>query len=75
MAVPRPAGVGRPRKRLVHLCADKAYRSRANRNALRAKPIRHTIPERDDQKANRAGKGPDGGADIDLAAHRRNLAR
>jgi hypothetical protein len=57
VAVPRPVGVGRPRKRLVHLCANKAYRSRANRNALCAKRIRHTIPERDDQKANRAGKG------------------
>jgi hypothetical protein len=37
-----------------HLTADKAYSSRANRAALRARHIRHTIPERDDQKANRA---------------------
>src|SRR4029453_11255480 len=37
-----------------HLTGDKAYSSRANRAALRARHIRHTIPERDDQRANRA---------------------
>jgi hypothetical protein len=37
-----------------HLTGDKAYSSRANRAALRARRIPHTIPERDDQKANRA---------------------
>ena len=37
-----------------HLTGDKAYSSRANRAALRARHIGHTIPERDDQKANRA---------------------
>jgi transposase len=44
-----------------HLIGDKAYSSRANRAALRARRIRHTIPERDDQKANRARKGARGG--------------
>jgi transposase len=45
----------------VHLTGDKAYSSRANRAALRARHIRHTISERDDQKANRARKEARGG--------------
>jgi hypothetical protein len=53
--VARPGGRGRPRQRPDHLTGDKAYSSRANRAALRARRIPHTIPERDDQKANRAG--------------------
>jgi len=52
---------GRPRTRVRHLTGDKAYGSRANRQALRARRIGHTIPERDDQKANRACKGAAGG--------------
>jgi transposase len=59
--VVRPGGRGRPRKRLGHLTGDKAYSSRANRAALRARRIPHTIPERDDQKAGRAGRGSRGG--------------
>jgi hypothetical protein len=35
------------------LIGDKVYFSRANRQALRARRIPHTTPERDDQKANR----------------------
>jgi hypothetical protein len=42
---------------VAHLIGDKAYSSRANRVALRAHRIPHTIPERDDQKANRARRG------------------
>ena len=57
----RPGGRGRPRRRPDHLTGDKAYSSRANRAALRARHIRHTIPERDDQQANRARKGARGG--------------
>src|SRR3954464_1377658 len=38
VAVPRPGGVGRHRKKLDHLTADKAYGSRANRRWLRALP-------------------------------------
>jgi transposase len=57
----RPGGRGRPRKRLAHLTGDKAYSSRANRRALRARHIPHTIPEPDDQKANRARRGGRGG--------------
>ena len=53
--VARPGGRGRPRMRPDHLTGDKAYSSRANRAALRARRIRHTIPERDDQQANRPG--------------------
>jgi transposase len=59
--VTRPGGRGRPRTRVAHLTGDKAYSSRANRAALRARRIRHTIPERDDQKANRARRGARGG--------------
>jgi transposase len=59
--VARPSGRGRPRKRLDHLTGDRAYSSRANRRALRARHIPYTIPERDDQKANRVRKGARGG--------------
>jgi transposase len=59
--VARPGGRGRPRQRPDHLIGDKAYSSRANRAALCARHIPHTIPERDDQKANRARKGTRGG--------------
>ena len=59
--VARPGGRGRPRTRVGHLTGDKAYSSRANRVALRARHIRHTIPERDDQKANRRRRGARGG--------------
>jgi transposase len=59
--VARPGGQGHPRTRVAHLIGDKAYSSRANRAALRARRIPHTIPERDDQQANRARKGAGGG--------------
>src|SRR5512133_3086407 len=59
--VARPGGRGRPRTRVAHLTGDKAYSSRANRVALRARGIRHTIPEREDQQANRARRGARGG--------------
>jgi transposase len=59
--VARPGGRGRPRTRVAHLTGDKAYSSRANRAALWARHIRHTIPERDDQKTHRARKGAAGG--------------
>jgi transposase len=61
VAVARPEGTGRPRKRLDCLAADKAYSSKANRAALRRRRIPHDIPEKDDQKANRVRKGPRGG--------------
>ena len=61
VAVPRPGGRGRPRKRLDHLMADEAYGSKANRRTLRARRIPHTIPERDDVRRSRAKKGSCGG--------------
>lgn len=61
VGVPRPDRVGRHRKRLDHLLADKAYGSRANRRALRARGIPHSIPERDDVKNSRVRKGSRGG--------------
>lgn len=60
IAVPGPAG-GRPRKRPDSLTADKAYSSKANRDGLRARKVKAVIPERNDQKANRARKGSSGG--------------
>src|SRR5206468_8285902 len=59
--VAQPGRRGRPRTRVAHLTGDKAYSSRANRAALRARRIRHTLPERDDHKAHRARKGAAGG--------------
>lgn len=54
VSVPR-TGVGRPRTRPGHVLADKAYTSRRNRLYLRRRGIRHTIPERLDQR--RKGTG------------------
>jgi transposase len=60
IGVPR-TGPGRPRTRPGHLVADKGYSSRAIRAYLRRRGIRHTIPERVDQKAGRARRGSRGG--------------
>jgi transposase len=51
----------RCRNKLDHLCADKAYGSKANRRALRGRGVPHAIPERDDVKKARARKGSRGG--------------
>lgn len=56
----RPAG-GHPRTRPDHLCGGKAYSSRRNRRYLRRRQIRHTVPERRDQRANRQRRGSHGG--------------
>ena len=61
VSVRRPGGVGRPRKRPDSLAADKAYGSRANRAALRARKITAVIPEKSDQIANRQRRGSHGG--------------
>jgi hypothetical protein len=53
--VPR-AGRGRPRKRPEHLLADKGYSYPACRRLLRRRGIRHTIPERRDQRERREGR-------------------
>ncbi len=79
VAVARPGGVGRPRKRPDSVTADKAYSSKANRAALRARKIVAVIPERSDQKANRARKGSSGGRppafDADRYRRRNNVER
>ena len=59
--VARPGGPGRPRTRPESVTGDKAYSSRANRQALRGKRIRATIPEPNDQIANRKRRGSRGG--------------
>jgi transposase len=56
IAVPRPSGRGRPRKRPDHLVGDKAYRYPTCRRLLRRRGIPHTIPQRSDQRARRAGR-------------------
>lgn len=57
----RRAGPGRPRTRPDHMIADKAYSSRAIRAELRRRRISHTIPEKEDQQANRRRRGSAGG--------------
>lgn len=58
--VPRPCG-GRPRTRPNRVLADKAYTSKANREHLRGRGIKATIPSKADQDANRRRKGSKGG--------------
>ncbi|WP_373304308.1 IS5 family transposase [Streptomyces griseomycini] len=54
-------GGGHPRTRPDHLGGDKAYSSRRNRRYLRRRQIKHTIPERRDQRADRQRRGSAGG--------------
>lgn len=73
--VPR-RGPGRPRTRPDHLLGDKGYSSRSNRSLLAGRGIRVTIPERADQRANRARRGSAGGRPyaFDTTAYRgRNI--
>ncbi|MFJ7913178.1 IS5 family transposase [Kitasatospora sp. NPDC096204] len=58
--VPR-LGPGRPRTRPDKVRADRAYGSRANRDYLRRRDIRCTIPEKRDQIASRKKRGSHGG--------------
>ncbi|HEX6346562.1 transposase [Umezawaea sp.] len=58
--VPRVAG-GRPRSRPDRVLADKAYTSRANREHVRRRGIKATIPSKVDQDAHRLAKGSKGG--------------
>ncbi len=64
---------GRPRTRPDHLAGDKAYSSRRNRCYLRRRRIKHTIPERRDQRAHRRRRGSRGGrpASFDKERYRR----
>ena len=58
--VPGPGG-GRPRTRPDRVLADKAYTSKANRQYLRRRGIKATIPSKADQDAHRKAKGSRGG--------------
>lgn len=68
----RPAD-WRPHTRPDHLSGDKAYSSRRNRRYLRRRQIKHTIPERRDQRAHRQKRGSKGGrpAGFDRARYAR----
>ena len=66
--VPRPGG--RPRKRPSHLIADKGYSCPACRQLLSRRGIRHTIPERRDQRQRRA-TNPGRPLAFDAAIYRR----
>ena len=71
-AIRVPRRRGRPRKRPGRLVADKGYSYRKCRRALRRRGIRHVIPERRDQRAQRAAAGVRGGRPpgFDRAAYR-----
>ncbi|MDX2403886.1 IS5 family transposase [Streptomyces microflavus] len=73
------AGGGRPRTRPDHVSGDKAYSSRRNREHLRRRQIKHTIPEPKDQRANRRRRGGKGGRptgfDSDLYKRRNEVER
>lgn len=58
--VPR-LGPGRPRVRPLRVRGDKAYSSHANRDYLRRRDIRCTIPEPADQVGHRKRRGSGGG--------------
>ncbi|GAA3528665.1 hypothetical protein GCM10022222_09640 [Amycolatopsis ultiminotia] len=68
-----PARRGRPWTRPRRILADKGYSSRAIRSYLRGRGIAATIPERRDQQAHRARRGPVGGRPpaFDKAVYRR----
>jgi transposase len=59
ICVPRKRG--RPRKRPDQAVFDKGYSYRRCRELLRRRGIRHVIPERKDQRAQRQAKGYRGG--------------
>jgi transposase len=52
---------GRPRITPDSVSADKAYSNRRTRRYLRRRAIRHVIPEKSDQAANRRKRGKCGG--------------
>lgn len=54
-------GSGRPRKKPDSVAADKAYSNGPCRDYLRVLGIRHTIPEKTDNRAARLRKGSRGG--------------
>ncbi|MGH8474078.1 MAG: transposase, partial [Gammaproteobacteria bacterium] len=52
---------GRPRTRPTAVLGDKAYSSKANRALIRSLGARAVIPQRADEKDNRARRGSAGG--------------
>lgn len=62
----RRDGPGRPRKRPDRVIADKAYSHPSTRQALRARQVTFTCPERSDQIARRLAKGTAGGRPPDF---------
>ncbi|WP_435887603.1 IS5 family transposase [Streptomyces antimycoticus] len=60
LRVPRLA-TGRPHTKPDSVSADKGYSNRRTRRYLRRRGIRHVIPEKADQAANRARRGSAGG--------------
>jgi transposase len=54
--IPRAAGRGRPRTRPDRLIADKGYSYARCRRLLRERQIKHTIPQRRDQRVQRASR-------------------
>jgi transposase len=74
--VKRPGGVGRPSKRPTRLIADRGYSYLRCRLLLRRRGIRHTIPERRDQREYRAGRpGAPPGFDLDFYRKRNVVER
>jgi transposase len=69
--VPRPGGTGRPRKRPVHLTADRGYRYTTCRQLLRRRRIAHTIPS-GPTSSDPSQAGPRGGRPprVDLVRYR-----
>ena len=73
--VKRPGGASRPSKRPEQLIADRGYSYPSCRLLFRRRGIRHTIPERRDQREQRAGR-PGAPPVFDLDIYRkRNLVR
>ncbi len=60
ICVPRLA-CGTPRTKPDSVSADKGYSNRRTRRYLRGRGIRHVIPEKADQAANRVRRGSSGG--------------
>lgn len=64
----RRNGPGRPRQRPEGVLADKAYSHPSTRQALRARQVTFTCPEKSDQIARRQAKGAAGGRPVDFDA-------
>jgi transposase len=68
------SGPGRPRKKPDAVIADKAYSHPSTRRALRARGIRFTSPEREDQKR-RVHRGRSPGFDAEEYKRRNVIER